>query len=262
MDDLLIPLHIIPSQRRGVPLDQRDRRFQFMRNRRDKDVLHFLRLPEISDVTHIGNNVAQPSLSRQQRRIDDAEAHRQPIRANQVTFDVKCVRRVWVVITGVARPAIVQRLLERQTILPLEDKYSVVVLPAGISSAPARHPFQRVVDAQNPRLTVKDHHTISAVLQNRRQPPPFMVDTFVKLCIVHRNRCLVREALKHLHVIRRGIRSIRAKHDQQTKRLTRENQRKRERLLESLVQRNGDFAEFRVQRIVVERFPFSIEDLL
>ena len=58
------------------------------------------------------------------------------------------------------------------------------------------------------RLRVEDHHAVGAVLQNRRQPPPLVVDALVKLRVMYRNRGLIGEALQHLHVVGRRRRHI------------------------------------------------------
>ena len=60
--NLLIPLDIFAPQRGGVTFDQRDGRLEFVRDRRDEDVLHLLRLPEIGDVAHVGDDIRQMSI--------------------------------------------------------------------------------------------------------------------------------------------------------------------------------------------------------
>ncbi len=131
--DAAIPFHIVAPERRRVPFDQGDRRFQLVRDRRDEDVLHLLRLPKVGDVADVGDDVGEMSVRRQQRRVDDADAQGQAVAPQQIALDVERVGRV----VGVAKgPALIQRLAQIAVFKPLPDDHLVLIQPDGVA---ARH---------------------------------------------------------------------------------------------------------------------------
>ena len=125
-----------------------------------------------------------------------------PSRAQQIALDVERVGRIVGVIEG---PAIVQRFLEIAAFELLPGDHLILVAPNRVGRAPARHPFQRVVDAQDcacaSRIITPSALCCKIAASRRRS---WSMRSY-NCALWTRNRRLIGEAFQHLHIVRASL---------------------------------------------------------